>query len=76
MKEIIKKSKEVLEKEVEELRKKIKDIETHEPDSGDDVDHFDEEADEATDYAANLGKIEAYKERLEEAEEELRKMAR
>ena len=67
----IKKSKQELEKEAEELRADIKKLKENEPDFGDDVDQFEEEADEANAYSTNLGKIEAFKRRLEEIEDEL-----
>ena len=70
---MFKKSKQELEQEAQTLKDEIKKLQINEPDFGDDVDAFDEEADEAEEFSTDLGKIKAYKERLEEIEDELGK---
>ncbi|MEK7555132.1 MAG: TraR/DksA C4-type zinc finger protein [Patescibacteria group bacterium] len=45
------------------------------PEFGSDVDHFEEEADEAEEYSKNLGIEKTLKERLENVEHALGKMA-
>lgn len=62
-----------LEKERDELLAKIKS--GGREDFGSDVDHGDEEADEAESMGEDLAKTQAFKERLEEVEGALRKIA-
>jgi len=65
-------TKEELEKEKDEIETQLKRYEKV-PDFGDDIDSFEEETEEAEQYSAQLGIRQAFKERLEEIETELRK---
>ena len=73
--EEIKKLKTKLEEEKNELEKRLKDFETV-PELGTDVDHFEEEADEAEEFSTNAGIGQAYKERLENVKRALDKIER
>jgi len=64
-----------LKKSSEEIEEELKSMAVV-PDSGSDVDHFDEETDEAEDYSTNLGIKDALKERLEEIKCALAKIAK
>ena len=66
-------SKEELEKEKKNLENQIKKYDKN-PDFGDDVDGFEEEAEEAEEFSKNLGIQRALKERLEEVGNLLREM--
>ena len=64
---------EKLEAEKRKVEEELKKHEGHKG-FGTDVDCFDEEADEAEEFSANLGIQQALKERLVEIEERLRKL--
>ena len=66
--EQLEKTKTRLETEIKELGKT--------PDFGDEPDHFEEKADEAEEYSANLGMGQTLKQRLENVVRALEKMAR
>jgi len=65
---LTKKNIEILKKKLIESQKdleaQIKDVEKT-PEFGSDVDHFEEEADEAEEFSKNLGEAKAFRERLE-----------
>jgi len=67
LKNRLEKTKSKLEHELTELKKPV--------DMGDDLDHFDEEADEAEEFSANLGMIAALKTRYERVKHALMRMA-
>lgn len=63
-----------LENERKTVEQEIKELEKM-PDFGSDIDHFDEETDEAEEYGNAIGIIQALKERLNEINDALDKMA-
>lgn len=67
--------KESLEKEAGELEARLKE-EKVEPEFGDDVDGFDEETDEASEYSNKLGLQQNIKKELENIEHALDKMSK
>lgn len=67
--------KEQLEKEAGELEAQLATV-SKTPEFGTDVDHFDEEADEAEEFANNLGMRDVLKFRLRDIEAALDKMVR
>ena len=67
------KSRAELEAEREKLKKELSETKLT-TDMGSDVDHFDEEADEAEEMSANIGVREALKARLSEVESQLAEM--
>jgi DnaK suppressor protein len=68
---------EILKKKLTESQKdleaQIKDVEKT-PEFGSDVDHFEEETDEAEEFSKNLGEAKAFRERLENVLRALTKM--
>ena len=68
--------KEQLEKDAGELEARLKEL-SKSPDFGNDVEtDFSEEADEAEEFAANLGEADTFKTRLQAVETALDKMAK
>jgi DnaK suppressor protein len=72
-KEEVKKIKEKLENSKKEFEARIKELETI-PELGTDVDHFEEEADEAEEFSTNIGIEQVYKERLKNIKAALNKI--
>lgn len=66
--------KEKLESVKTNLARQIKELETT-PEFGDESDHFEEEADEATALSTNLGVAKAMRERLNDIDHALQKIA-
>jgi len=64
---------EKLKKTEEELRAGIKDLEVV-PEFGSDIDHFEEETNEAEEFSKNLGETKVFRERLRNVEHALHKM--
>lgn len=69
----IKKLKEKLENSKKEFESRLKKLETA-PELGDDIDHFEEEADEAEEFTTNIGISQAHKERLRDIKRALDKI--
>ena len=67
LKKRLEKTKEKLESEIADLKKPV--------DMGDDIDHFDEEADEAEEFSANMGMLQTLKMRYERVKRALMRMA-
>lgn len=64
-----------LEKEKADLEKELSDLNLEKiPEMGSDVDHFDEEADEAEEFTTNVGIANAIKERISDIETALKKI--
>lgn len=74
-KEQIQQFKTRLEKTKTDLENQIKDLEGKVPEFGNETDHFEEEADEAEQFGTNLGIAQSLRERLNNVNHALQKIA-
>ncbi|HEY4475527.1 MAG TPA: hypothetical protein VJB92_02280 [Candidatus Paceibacterota bacterium] len=58
-----------------DLEKQIKELESKPPEFGSDIDHFEEEADEAEAFGTNLGTAQALRGRLSDVNRALEKLS-